>query len=370
MTFGNWRSTWSWGLILLCGLVAPVRGSIEPATNPRDTLVYKDGDRIQGVVVLKTPEEIVFKSDRFGELRVRAQDAVIIPAEQEVAPPAPKSPEPKVPATAVAAKSVATPAAVARRVEAAAKAEAERAEVERMTIWDRFTPGVMTAKVREFFGPWKGRFSFSTEVVSDSAERDNHSMEGRLSRKWARDELQLTARYDYAEANDVPTSDRVKASGSWRHDFNKQWFAHYRPSAEWNRASKRQGLPNDYVLLQQELGAGYNIYSSPSRKVRVGASQNLFDIWNSAPVAEHTSRVVFSMFEEIELKLPWQMGLTQRGVWYPVNDKVDGWENRFELNKKLTETLSTSVLHEIRRNNPDGSAQDYTRLKLMFGFDF
>ena len=62
--------------------------------------------------------------------------------------------------------------------------------------------------------------------------------------------------------------------------------------------------------------------------------------------------------------------ISQRGVWYPVTDESDGWENRIELNKKLTETLSTSVRHEVRRNNPDGSVPDYTRLKLLFGLDF
>jgi hypothetical protein len=76
------------------------------------------------------------------------------------------------------------------------------------------------------------------------------------------------------------------------------------------------------------------------------------------------------MFEEVELTLPWRMSLSQRGVWYPVRNQPDAWENRIELNKKLTETLSTSLRHEIRRNNPDGSAQDYTRLKLLFGLDF
>jgi hypothetical protein len=64
------------------------------------------------------------------------------------------------------------------------------------------------------------------------------------------------------------------------------------------------------------------------------------------------------------------MTVFQRGVWYPAHDGPDGWENRLELNKKLTETLSTSIRHEMRRNNPDGSAQDYTRLKLLFGLDF
>lgn len=345
----------------------------ESRTNARDTLVYKDGDRIMGTVVQKTPTEIVFKSDRFGELRVKASDAVIIPAEPSEKAPARAAVSPK----AVAAQPVAKPAtttapAAAQRAEAAAVAEAaaERAEEERMTIWDRFTPGVLTARVRQFFGPWKGRFAFSTEVVSDVAKRNNHSLEGRLTRKWTKDELQMTGRYDFAETNDNPTTDLIRTSGSWRREFDKRWFAQYRPSAEWNRASRRQGVPNDYLLLQQELGAGYNVYTSPSRKVRAGVSQNLFDIWNSAPVADHTSRAVQSVFEEIELKLPWQMGLTQRGVWYPVKGDVDGWENRFEVNKKLTETLSTAVRHEIRRNNPDGSAQDYTRLKLMFGLDF
>jgi len=342
-------------------------GAAEPTTNARDTLVYKDGDRIMGTVVRKSATEIVFKSDRFGELRVPASDAVIIPAEpSEASRRAPAA------AKAVAATAVVTPPAAVKRAEAVAVADAaaERAEEERMTIWDRFTPGVMTARVRQFFGPWKGRFAFSTEVVSDVAERNNHSIEGRVTRKWEKDELQMTGRFDYAETNDVPTSDTIRTSGSWRHDFDKKWFAQYRPSAEWNRASKRQGVPNDYLLLQQEVGAGYNLYSTPSRKVRAGVSQNLFDIWNTAPVADHTSRAVQSVFEEVELKLPWQMGLTQRGVWYPVAGNADGWENRFEVNKKLTETLSTAVRHEIRRNNPDGSAQDYTRLKLMFGFDF
>ena len=127
----------------------------------------------------------------------------------------------------------------------------------------------------------------------------------------------------------------VKAAGSWRHEFSKKWFAHYRPSAEWNHASRRQGVPNDYLLLQQEIGLGYLVLTSATRTLRVGVSQNLFDIWNSAPTPDHTSRGVQSVFEEVELKLPWRMGLTQRGVYYPVRGQVDGWENRLELNKKL-----------------------------------
>ena len=63
--------------------------------------------------------------------------------------------------------------------------------------------------------------------------------------------------------------------------------------------------------------------------------------------------------------------LTERGVYYySFSSRNDGWENRIELTKKFTETFSTAIRHEIRRGSPDGTAQDYTRLKLLLGLDF
>ncbi len=63
--------------------------------------------------------------------------------------------------------------------------------------------------------------------------------------------------------------------------------------------------------------------------------------------------------------------LTERGVYYySFTNRNDGWENRVELTKKLTETLSTATRHETSRGSPDGKAQNYTRLKLLFGLDF
>ena len=365
-----------WILFWMAATVAAFGAAETPAIE-RDTLVYKDGDRLHGTLVKREAGEIVFRSDRFGEVRVKSADAVVIRGVKEAAkapvaaakqtadrPPAKAAPAPKSPP--------ATPVAKAEAKAAEEKAEAARdaAEEERATIWDRFSPSVLTAQVREYFGPWSGRLTFSTEAVTDVAERNTNSVEARMSRKWTKDEVQVTVRYDYAETNEVPTTDITRANGSWRRQFTKTWFAHYRPGAEWNRASRRLGVPNDYVLVQQELGAGVTVYTTPTRTLRAGVSQNLFDIWTSAPEPEHTSRGVQSVFEEVELKLPWRMGLTQRGVFYPVSGAENGWENRIELNKKLTETLSTAVRHEIRRNNPDGSAQDYTRFRVMFGLDF
>lgn len=373
MTSGNVLRLWCAVAVLFCGMVTGGWGAAETPANTRDTLVYKDGDRLQGSLVSKSATEIVFRSDRFGELKVKAADAVVIAGV--------RAPEPVAKAALPAQPGAQTPVATAQppkpdSAKTREQAAKEEAEEERVTIWDRFSPGVLTAKVRNFFGPWGGRLAFSTEVISDVQDLSTQSLEAKLTRKWKKDEVQMSARYDYAETNDVATTDMIKATASWRHEFNKKWFSQYRPSAEWNHASKRinpatrQLVPNDYLLLQQEIGMGYNLYTSPTRTVRLGLSQNLFDIWNSAPTAEHSSRGVPSAFEEVELKLPWRMGLTQRGVFYPVRGQVDGWENRFELNKKLTETLSAAIRHEIRRNNPDGSAQDYTRMRLLFGLDF
>jgi hypothetical protein len=358
MIFGFVRAArWVFVMAWICGMIAMSGHAAEEVTSTRDTLVYKDGDRVQGKLVTRINDTIVFKSDRFGELRVPAADAVVILAEKLEAPapaPAPLPPPAPGPAAAKKAEEVAV----------------ERAEQEKFSLWERFSPSVLTAKVRNFFGPWHGRLAFSTELVSDTADRSNLALETHLQRKWEHDEVQLNGRYDYAETNRAVTTDVVKGSGLWRHDFTPKHFAQYRPTAEWNRASKRKGVPNDYVLLQQEIGVGVTFFALPTRKLRAGVSENLFDIWNTAPTADHTSKGVQSAFEESEFALPWRITISQRGVWYPVRNQPDGWENRIELNKKLTETLSTSLRHEIRRNNPDGSAQDYTRLKLLFGFDF
>ena len=325
-------------------MVATLRAA-NVTPNARDTLVYKDGDRIQGVLVEKTAQLIVFKSDRFGELRVAAADAVVIKSEA--------TPDEKTaagerrlrvkPRESQPAKPAAAPvtAAATKEAKKEAAAASEQAEQERATIWDQFSPSVLTARVRNYFGPWNGRVSFSTEIVTDVAERNNSSYEAHLKRKWKKQEVQLNARYDYSETDEVATTDMRKAWGQWRYEFNKQIFAQYRPTSEWNRAAKLRGVKNDYLLLQQEIGAGWHVLTRPTRKIRVGVSQNLFDTWNLTPPNEaHTSRGVQSLFGETDFTLPWRISLTQRGVWYPVGDQKDGWEHRFEVNKKLTETLS------------------------------
>lgn len=338
-------------LAMVAGWAATVTASAADG-NPRDTLVYKDGDRVQGRLVDKTDKIIVFDSDRFGILRVLVENAVVLKAEPREAP--------------ALANRAGAPGAAVHEKETAAQA----AEAEKMSPLEIFRLSVLTAKLGDFFGPWHGRFAFSLEQLTNTTDQGNLGVEMNLLRKWKSDEVQLKGRYDFTSTNDVTTIDLWKGEGLWRHDYPRNWFALYRPAVEWNRASFNNGVPNDYVQLQQEIGGGVSLLMKPRSKVRVGVSENLFDIW-ATTVGEHSARTVESLFIETELKLPWRMNLLQRGVYYySIASGENGWEARIELSKKFTETFSTSIRHEIRRFNPDGKTQDYTRLKLLFGLDF
>lgn len=345
---------------LTLGFAVAVRAAepAEPGTPVRDVLVYKDGDRVQGRLLRQEDNILVFQSDRFGVLQVPVDRAVVIKAEKPAAPVAATPPVKPVP-----------PAVQEWQQE---KKAAERADAERAFRWEMFSPAVLAAKLRDYFGPWHGRLAFSTEVVSDTADRSNLSLEGRLDRKWTAGEVQLNGRYDFNQTNDLTTTDTLKADGLWRHDFNKKTsFIQYRPTLEWNRASFKAGAPADYLLLQQEIGTGVSLLATPARKLRVGVSENLFDVWNTSPPESHSSRTSESAFVETESRLPWGMLLTERGVYYySLSTRNEGWENRVELTKKFTETFSTAIRHELRHGSPDGTAQDYTRLKLLLGLDF
>ncbi len=359
MRVGIW-SGFAFVLALSCAVLARAQTAPEGAETQRDTLVYKDGDRVHGTLLEQNATTIVFRSERFGELRVAADDAVVIKAVPQPAEP----PAKQVVAQGIHPEPPATPVEAAEQ--AAEKAE-QRADAEKARVWDVFSPAVLTAKVRQFFGPWGGRIAFSNELLTDAAQRQNVAFDVKLSRKFKRDSVDLNARYDYSKTDELVTMDVFKGGASWRHDFSKKrMFSQYRPTVEWNRVNVKKREEGEYTLLQQEIGFGVNLWTKPTRTVRVGVSENLFDIWSEG--LGHGSRAVASLFDEVEISLPWRMKLTQRGVWYPETER--SWENQVELNKKLTETLSLALRHELRRNNPDGASLDYTRLRLLIGLDF
>ncbi len=317
------------GLAVMLG----VRAAENVAPPAPDVLVYNDGDRVQGRLIAREGDTLVFRSLRFGELRVQMSEASIITGGESVEPlPGPFGLE--------------APSAITG------------------------SPYKLTAALRDFFGPWSGRFMVSTQSVSDVSDRTDVVVEATIKRSWTKDELSLTARYDYNETDEVNTSNIVRGNGMWRHVLPKRLFTVYRPSYEWNRTSTIDEVRTDYILLQQEVGLGLKVVDRDDWKLRVGVAENFFNTWDLVTDSRHAARVE-SLFLETDVKLPWRIIVTERAVYYySFETGGDGWEHQFEVTKKLTDTLSLGLRHEVRYNDPDVRTSDYSLLRLLLGFDF
>jgi hypothetical protein len=321
----------------LCVVLAFVTG-LQATENPPpvpDVLVYNDGDRVQGRLLAREGDTLVFRSLRFGDLRVSTADArvttevVVTPVDAAVAP-APAS----------------GPAAAAG------------------------SPWQLTRALHDIFGPWKGRLAFSTQVTRDANDRADVMVEASLKRSWAKDEVSAKVRYDYSETNQTDTTDTFKGDGMWRHSLPRRLFTVYRPSYEWNRAATINAVGSDYILLQQEVGIGVKAVDREAWKIRVGVAENFFNNWDLTTGTE-SAALVESLFLEADLKLPWRITVSERAVYYyALATGNTGWEHQLEVNKKLTETLSLGLRHESRYNDPDVRTEDYSMLKLLLGLDF
>lgn len=337
-------------LILLGVGAGASAGAAEPPKGPKaaepDELVFADGDRASGTFVRREQGTIVFQTRHFGEVRVKESDVKLVLA----APPAPAN------AAAVATAAPVDPAeAVGEETEPAP--------------WYHLRSTDLAKSLRTFFGPWKGRLAVSSEIVTNSSERSAVAVDATMQRKWKRDEVKLNLRYDYAETNDVTSTDLLRGDASWNHSLGKRFYTVYSPKVEWNKMFKNSaGQNDDYVLLQQEVGFGWSVHKGKRGKVSVGVSENFFNVW---VLEDDTaiSRRAESVFVDTEWRLPWQVTLTDRGLMYPTSEGP-GWENRLQLNKKLSETISIGLSHELRRNNPDVRVADYTKLRMMLGLDF
>lgn len=153
----RWGRTIS-ALVFLYGLIAVVPVSAHADASPAeadkfDLLIYKDGDRVKGRLKERSPTEIIFLSQKFGLLHVKVADAKVLLANGE------------------------------EDTVAEARARTEEAEGP-FNLWSLLSMRSLTAQVRNFFGPWHGRFAVSAQVVDDTTERTNYMTEAHLQRKW------------------------------------------------------------------------------------------------------------------------------------------------------------------------------------------
>jgi hypothetical protein len=307
-----------------------------------DTLVFSDGDRVQGTFVRREKGKIIFQSPRFGNLSVSEAEASVEMTSQPIAP-----------------------------IIAPMPSEIEGAP----SLYDQILLTRLRRRVEEgivrWWEPWSGRLAASTDIVHDAEDRTVFLAEGRVRRNWAHDEVRMELRYEYRKENAATTVNLLKGTGYWRHDFKgNRLFSLYRPTLERDRVNSNGYQPFPYVLLQQQVGAGVNFLKRERIKLRAGVAENFFNVWAINEDARSHSNIE-SVFLEAEVTLPWRIAVTDRGVWYySINEETQGWENEFEFSKKLTDSLSVGIRHELRQNNPDSRVQDYERLRFLIGYDF
>lgn len=348
-----------------------------------DVLKFKNGDQVHGTFIKKEGGQIFFRSDQFGDLSVREADATVeltaplaplvtetevaIETEKPKAPekkagPAPSAAPPKPEGTAVAAaaKKPAPPKTGAPGATPPAQsAEAESKTLIATTV--RLGKGFI-----KWWGGWHGRIAFSASIIDDTAKRSLYAIEARVKRTWKRDEVQVEPRYEFRRDDDVTAVDIFKAYGYWRHTFGENWFSEYRPNFERDRKSSKA------TQLQQQFGLGRHILKSKQYRLHAGVAENIFSTWPMDRAKEDTEYSVESLFGEASLQLPWRITVTERGAWYfTVDDSYStGWQNEFELTKKLSDALSFSFRYEVRFNNPDPRVTDYERARFLLGFNF
>jgi hypothetical protein len=319
-------------LILLGGL--PCLSAPPSASNSPEVLVYKDGSRATGRLVHRQDGLIVFDSDDFGRIIVSEEKATVISALQATLNPScelPPTPTTNHPPSA--------------------------------TAQERST------------NTWKTTVSIAFEAKREINERDNILTEARLRRSWAADELRFGASYEHTRENHVTTTDMTKGDAYVRHDFvgaGLNLFLLYDPQFELNRSYKILNVPVDYLFLKQPVGLGVTLYNRDKKKVRLGVAENFFDIWFwIADKRYHLASNTESLFLEMELQLPYQIRLTDRGTYYwEMRGNDSGYENLAEISKQLTSSLSLGLRYELREKVPNIDVAHYSLWRLLLGLDF
>jgi len=311
----------------------------------RGRLIYSDGNQITGQLVT----DGVFASDRFGEVRFLSGEARFEASTENV-------PTARAPAAASPAETglaVTQPPGGAEKSAIPAGKTSPRA--------------------------WKFKLSgFLDRTFEDGDHKREYFLSLRADRpKQGADEFATHADYEYTRKRG--RLDKRKATGflEWRHDLGtSDYFTYARSYGEYdgtNLSTTEAALYGrsrvNYYFVEQQVGLGYRLIASPR------FSSSLVGAWNWFYVEVFDlvkgSNDAPSILLENDLQLPWRLEFKQRAEMFylKTNDRI-GWENRFDLTRRLTSRLSITLRHEYRRDYPVVSANRIDRLRLLFGADF
>lgn len=298
-----------------------------------DTLVLDNGDEITGTLIGTEGDTLIFESPRFGILKIPSETA---------------------------------------RVERSIQAEGlpDEEATPKPTDTPQQKPAVVPDKLHRGI-PWEGRFSTSTEILHNTQSEQRIKVDFRLEKRWRDDEFRFKPRYEFKQSDGVTETDVFNADIYYRHDLPHRLFVLYAPQIEEDRDYRVSGLPLDYRLVRQELGGGVRVVEHDKSVLRLGLARNHYGLrlLNYSLDATLWST---SLFAEAELDLPFEIDIRNRGEYhrYEETDAVDGWENEFEISKRLIGAVVLSLKHEYRRNAPEIKGEDYSKFVFLVGVDF
>lgn len=327
-------------LLLLCyvRLFAETREGLS-----KDELHLANGEIAKGHFVAKDGDFVIFDSEGFGRLRVRADSATVVTAADKTsqaqaptAKPAPTGTEK--PAEGTGAKNTA-----------------------KKPTW-----------IAANFPNWHGSIDLALELRRENNLKTNFYTKGHITRDRPKDFLQLEGSWEYGMENKNTTVDVTKGNAYWRHNLTSKYFAIYAPTLEWNRSYVYQSVPLEYLLTRQQIGIGRTLRKRKNYTIRAGIAENYFRGW-LWPSAKNMKGHAFveSAFFESDVTLPMGLHVVERGnYYYDRTSDERGWEHDLELNKRLDSNLRVGLRNEARQNVPGVPTSNYNLWRIFLGLEF
>lgn len=287
-----------------------------PAAAPqRGWLRFADGNQLSGVLLSRSPGGGRVRTDRFGELDFRDDEARF-----EIDPPAP------------APSATPTPQAVD-------------------DTDNGWRPATWSIGIS---GYWQQKAGSTTS---------NIELDGDATWRARRDEVRLALSADYKVVDNEVDNNEQSGSLRWLHQLRGPWVSLASLRLERSTATL-DPLPSfDYLLLQTTLGLGWRqVWSEESHTlVALNAEQIRLGLLR---LDRHLTTQARSLLVENRLRLSAKVRLENSLIVYRWRQGDTGIDSNTELSYDLTDSLRVGLRHEARRNAVDLAVGRYSRLSL------
>lgn len=300
---------------LAASLALAAQAQPEDQAPVRGWLRFADGNRLSGVLVARTTGGGRVRTDRFGEVSFRDDEARFEP---EAPPPA------------------AAPAAPAPPV------------VDRGPGW---RPASWSVGVS---GYWQQKADSTTS---------NLELDGDATWRAPRDEVRLTLSADYKVVDNSVDNNEQSGSLRWLRELRGPWVGLASLRLERSTATLDPLPTFDYLLLQTTVGLGWRqAWSEDTHTlVALGAEQINLRLLR---LGRGLSTQATSLLIENRLRLSAKVRLENSFLFYRWHQGDTGIDSHTELSYDLTDSLRVGLRHEARRNAVDLAVGRYSRLSL------